>query len=160
VHGGLEACACRVATERVALLRSARLPWTPFPAPLPPTAAAWFATCRPEDGQPWLTVAGAGPGAVAAALARLVCAAGIPVDTGRDPAAWRRVVAVLDGDALDAGTAERLLDACVVRGTTLVLACARAPFADGGGVERAIGDRAAAALWDRGVVVKIGRAHV
>ncbi|MCK6523291.1 hypothetical protein L6R49_17895 [Myxococcota bacterium] len=160
--GGLELCACRVATDRVALLRAAALPRLVATGPLPGAAQAWFERFRPEDGWPWLTVAGPYAGAVVAAVARLITGVGVPTrvvpaSPVPDTAPLQRLVLCVGAEGLGPVEARRLLRRCAEEGRVLVLSCEAPPLAaDGPGLERSLGEDVALELWERGEVVGEG----
>jgi hypothetical protein len=157
--GGLELCACRVAADRVALLRAAGLPRLLPGGRLPTAAQAWFARVRPEDGWPWLTVSGPFAGAVVTAVARLITGVGVPTravpaTTHPDETPLARLVLCVGAEGLGPVEASRLLKRCVDEGRILVLTCDAPPLAaEGPGLEASIGEEAALTLWERGEVV-------
>jgi hypothetical protein len=157
--GGLELCACRVAADRVALLRAAGLPPLLPEGPLPAGAQTWFDQARPEDGWPWLTVAGPYAGAVVAAVARLITGVGVPTrvvpaTTAPDLSPLQRLVLCVGAEGLGPVEARRLLKRCADEGRVLVLSCEAPPLpAEGPGLEDSLGEDVALTLWERGVVV-------
>ncbi len=157
--GGLELCACRIAADRVALLRAAGLPSLTPSGPLPAGAQAWFDRARPEDGWPWLTVAGPHAGAVVTAVARLITGVGVPTrvvpaTATQDVAPLQRLVLCVGAEGLGPVEARRLLRRCADEGRILVLSCETAPFAaEGPGLEASLGEEVALTLWERGEVV-------
>lgn len=157
--GGLELCACRVAADRVALLRAAGLPTLLPEGPLPAGAQAWFDRVRPEDGWPWLTVAGPYAGAVVAAVAWLITGVGVPAravptTTALDETPLQRLVLCVGAEGLGPVAARRLLRRCADEGRILVLTCETPPFsAEGPGLEARLGEEVALTLWERGEVV-------
>ncbi|MBK9367069.1 MAG: hypothetical protein IPN01_12240 [Deltaproteobacteria bacterium] len=157
--GGLELCACRIAADRVALLRAARLPTLLPEGPLPAGAQAWFDRVRPEDGWPWLTVAGPHAGAVVAAVARLITGVGvptrvIPATMTPDETPLQRLVLCVGAEGLGSIKARRLLKRCADEGRILVLTCETPPLAVvGPGLEASLGEEVALTLWERGEVV-------
>jgi hypothetical protein len=157
--GGLELCACRVAADRVALLRAADLPRGLPEGPLPAGAKVWFDRVRPEDGWPWLTVVGPHAGAVVTAVARLITGVGVPTrvvlaTTIPDGAPLQRLVLCLRAEGLGPVEARRLLTRCAAEGRILVLTCDAPPLAaEGPGLEASLGEEVALTLWERGEVV-------
>lgn len=159
--GGLELCGCRISRERAALLEGAGLP---RPAggelPAPAELAAWFARYRPEPDWPWLLATDRLERAVIVGLAQLVTGAGIPVDTVTPGVQTgqlvrlRRVVACVGLEGLGVDAAEELVAHCERGSLTLVATAARVPFPlEGGGLEQRVGERAALALVEHGIVV-------
>ena len=157
--GGLELCACRIAADRVALLRAACLPTLAPGGPLPAGAQAWFDRVRPEDGWPWLTVAGPYAGAVVMAVARLITGVGVltravPATTAPDETPLQRLVLCVGAEGLGPVEARRLLRRCAEEGRILVLTCETPPLAaEGPGLEARLGEEVALTLWERGEVV-------
>lgn len=159
LDGGLTLCACRIATERIASLHAAGLPWRLPEGPLPAAAQAWFDRFRPEDDWPWLTVSGPYAGAVVAAVARLITGIGVPTRAVPatpipDAAPLQRLVLCVGAEGLGPAEARRLLTRCAEEGRALVLTCDAPPLAaDGSGLEAQLGEEVAMTLWERGEVV-------